>query len=74
MISINLGIFNLLPFPALDGGRLVFVTLQTVLLRISRGKINTEKVEQRANIIGFALLMLLSIFVAYQDIVRIITN
>ncbi len=74
MISINLGIFNLLPFPALDGGRLVFVTIQTVLLRLSRGKINIEKIELRANFIGFALLMLLSIFVAYQDIVRIITK
>ena len=74
MISINLGVFNLLPFPALDGGRFAFLTIHTVISRLSRGKLGTAKIEARANVIGFALLMLMSIFVAYQDIVRIITQ
>ena len=74
VISINLGVFNLLPFPALDGGRFAFLTIHTVISRLSRGKLGTEKLEARANLAGFALLMLMSIFVAYQDIVRIITR
>jgi regulator of sigma E protease len=74
VISINLGVFNLLPFPALDGGRFAFLTIHTVISRLSRGKLGTNKIEARANVIGFALLMLMSIFVAYQDIVRIVTR
>jgi regulator of sigma E protease len=74
VISINLGVFNLLPFPALDGGRFAFLTIHTIVSRLSRGKLGTSKIEARANMIGFALLMLMSIFVAYQDIVRIITQ
>ena len=74
VISINLGVFNLLPFPALDGGRFAFLSIHTVISKLSRGKLGTEKLEARANLAGFALLMLMSIFVAYQDIVRIITR
>jgi regulator of sigma E protease len=74
VISINLGVFNLLPFPALDGGRFAFLTIHTILSRLSWGKLGTAKLEARANVVGFALLMLMSIFVAYQDIVRIITQ
>ena len=74
VISINLGVFNLLPFPALDGGRFAFLTIHTVISRLSRGKLGTEKLEARANMVGFVLLMLMSIFVAYQDILRIVTR
>ncbi|MDD2745664.1 MAG: site-2 protease family protein [Candidatus Gracilibacteria bacterium] len=72
LISINLGVFNLLPFPALDGGRFAFLSIHTILSWVSRGKYGTNWIENKANLIGFALLMLASIFIAYQDIVRII--
>lgn len=63
MISVNLGIMNLLPFPALDGGKIVL----TVIEMISRKKVNS-KVEAILNLIGFALLMLFMLFVTFKDI------
>jgi regulator of sigma E protease len=51
LISINLGVFNLLPFPALDGGRFAFLTIHTVISRLSRGKMGTQKLEARANMV-----------------------
>ncbi|MGP4072213.1 RIP metalloprotease RseP [Piscibacillus sp. B03] len=66
MLSINLGIINLLPLPALDGGRLMFIGLEAV-----RGKpIDPEK-EGFVHFIGFALLMLLMIVVTWNDIERL---
>ncbi|MDD4635152.1 MAG: RIP metalloprotease RseP [Dehalococcoidales bacterium] len=67
-LSINLGIINLLPLPALDGGRIVFVLLEWI-----RGgkKISPQK-EGMVHMIGFALLMGLMILVTFQDIIRII--
>ncbi len=64
MLSINLGILNVLPFPALDGGRAVFVVLE----KIVRRKVRAE-LERAAHLIGFALLMTLVIVVTYRDIV-----
>ena len=71
IISINLGVFNLLPFPALDGGRFFFMIISKILAFLSRNKMSIGKVEQSAHLIGFALLMHLSIFVAYQDIMKL---
>jgi regulator of sigma E protease len=65
-ISLNLAVINMLPFPALDGGRLVFVAIET----ITRRPINPVWVA-RLNIIGFALLILLMVAVTYNDIIRI---
>ncbi|RPF55960.1 RIP metalloprotease RseP [Aquisalibacillus elongatus] len=66
MLSINLGIINLLPLPALDGGRLLFIILEAL-----RGKpIDPEK-EGFVHFIGFALLMLLMIVVTWNDIERL---
>ena len=62
-ISINLGIVNLLPIPALDGGRLFLLLLEKL-----RGKPIPAEVEGSINFIGFALLMLLVVFVTYRDI------
>lgn len=65
-ISVNLGVFNLLPIPALDGSRIVFI-----LIEILRGKpIDPEK-EGYVHFIGLVLLMLLMIVVTYTDIVRL---
>lgn len=65
-ISINLGIVNLLPFPALDGGRIIFVLIEMVM-----GKpVNREK-EGYVHFIGFALLMALMVFLVFKDISRL---
>ena len=67
VISLNLAVINLLPFPALDGGRLVFVGIEAV----TRKTINPVWVA-RLNFVGFALLMLLMVAVTYNDILRLL--
>jgi regulator of sigma E protease len=66
IISINLGIINLIPFPALDGGRLFFVLIES----ITRKRIS-PKIANTINGVGFALLMLLMLIVTYKDIVKL---
>jgi regulator of sigma E protease len=68
LISINLAIINIFPFPGLDGGRLIFVALEWV----RRGKRISPKREGLVHLIGFAVLMLLIIVVSYFDITHII--
>lgn len=63
MITVNLGIFNLLPFPALDGGSIVFALYEL----ITRKKVKQEIVGY-VSFIGFALLMLLAVYVTIGDI------
>jgi len=69
-ISINLAIVNILPLPALDGGRIVFVLLGWV----RRGKRISAKTEGLVHAIGFAILIAAIIAVTYQDIIRIIAG
>ncbi|WP_371723477.1 RIP metalloprotease RseP [Isachenkonia alkalipeptolytica] len=65
-ISINLGIMNLLPIPALDGSRILFLLLEAV-----RGKpIDPEK-EGMVHLVGFGLLIFIMLMVTYQDILRL---
>lgn len=66
MLSINLGIINLVPLPALDGGRLLFVGIEAV-----RGKPVDPQKEGFVHVIGFLLLMLLMIVVTWNDIQRL---
>lgn len=66
MISINLAMLNLVPFPALDGGRVLFILIEVV----SRRKIKPE-IANWLNLIGFGLLILLMLFVTYKDIVKL---
>jgi regulator of sigma E protease len=66
LISINLGLLNLLPIPALDGSKLIFLGIEAV-----RGKPVDPKKENFVHLIGFALLMTLMLFVTYRDIVRL---
>lgn len=66
LLSANLGVMNLLPIPALDGGRLVFLIVEAV----RRRKIPPEK-EGYVHFIGFALLMVLMVFVMFNDIKRL---
>lgn len=65
LISANLGVFNLLPFPALDGGRILFLIIEGV-----RGKPIDSNKEAFVHFIGFALLMILMVIVLYNDITR----
>ncbi|MFD2628418.1 RIP metalloprotease RseP [Oceanobacillus kapialis] len=66
ILSINLGIVNLVPLPALDGGRLLFVGIEAV-----RGKPIAPEKEGIFHFVGFALLMLLMIVVTWNDIQRL---
>ena len=63
IISLNLGILNLIPFPALDGGRLLFLIIESI-----RGKPMNREKEGLINLVGFALLLLLMIVVTFKDI------
>lgn len=65
LLSINIGIMNLLPLPALDGGRLLFFGIEAL-----RGKPIDRQKEGIVHFIGFALLMLLMIIVTWNDIQR----
>jgi regulator of sigma E protease len=65
LLSLNLGIINILPIPALDGGRLLFVLIERI-----RGKKINQKIENTIHSIGFAFLMILVLLVTYRDIVR----
>ena len=66
LLSANLGVMNLLPIPALDGGRLVFLFIEAIMKRpISREK------EGIVHTIGFMLLMLLMVFVLFNDIKKL---
>jgi regulator of sigma E protease len=67
LLSINLAIINFLPFPALDGGRFIFLMIEAV----KRSPVS-PKIIQTANNIGFVVLIILMIFVSYYDIVRIL--
>ena len=65
-LSLYLGIFNILPIPALDGSRLMFVALEAV-----RGRPIDPKKEGMVHLIGLALFMMLMVAVTYQDIMRL---
>lgn len=65
MLSINLGIVNLFPIPVLDGGHIFFFLIEAVT-----GKPVSDKVHEKANQVGIALLVALMVFVFYNDIMR----
>jgi len=67
-LSLSLAIMNLLPLPALDGGRIAFVFIEWV----RRGKRISPKTEGTVHLIGFLLLIGLALIVTYQDIFRIV--
>lgn len=65
ILSVNLAILNLIPFPALDGGRVLFVALEKL-----KGRPVSPRIEAAFHHIGFILLITLMIFVTYQDFAR----
>lgn len=67
LLSVNLGIMNLLPFPAIDGGRLIFLLIELVT-----GKRVPPDKEGFVHLIGIILLMILMVAVCYNDVLRII--
>ena len=66
LLSANLGVMNLLPIPALDGGRLLFFIVEGI-----RGKKLNEEIEGRIHFIGFALLMALMVVVMFNDVYKL---
>ena len=66
MLSVNLGILNLLPVPALDGGRLVFL-----LLEVIRGKPVPPEKEGMVHFVGLMFFMVLMVFIFFNDLSNI---
>jgi regulator of sigma E protease len=66
LLSIHLAILNFLPFPALDGGRMVFLVFEKL-----RGRPVSEKIEQAVNLSGFVLLLMLMAFITWKDIAKL---
>lgn len=67
-LSINVGVINLIPFPAFDGGHILFLLIEKI-----RGKAVSSNVEATITGIGFILLILLMIFVTFNDVIRLFT-
>jgi regulator of sigma E protease len=66
LISVNLAIINLVPFPALDGGRLLFLLIEKI-----KGSPISPKIANIANTIGFGILILLMIIITFHDVVKL---
>lgn len=66
MLSINVGIFNLLPFPALDGGRIIFVLLELCGVNVNK------KLEERIHTAGMIILILLIVYITGNDIFNMV--
>lgn len=66
-ISLNLAVLNLVPFPALDGGRILFVIIEAIIRRPI-----TPKIANTINAIGFGLLLFFMLFVTYKDIAKLL--
>lgn len=67
IITVNLGLFNMLPFPALDGGRFVFLLIEAI-----RRKPVPRKAEAVVNSIGMALLILLTVVITVSDVFKLV--
>ena len=66
LLSANLGVMNLLPIPALDGGRLLFFLIEAI-----RGRKMNEEIEGKIHLVGFMLLMVLMVVVMFNDIQKL---
>jgi regulator of sigma E protease len=67
LISINLAIINLFPFPALDGGRILFVIIEKI-----KGSPISPKITNRLNTVGFVILIILMVLVTWHDIAKLL--
>jgi len=66
LICINVGFINILPFPAFDGGHVLFILIE----KIKGSRVN-PKVENTIHSIGFILLMILMVLITYNDIIKL---
>ena len=66
LISMSLGVTNLIPFPPLDGGKVLFLVIEAI-----RRKPIKQETEVKIQLLGFAVLIALSLFIGYNDILRI---
>lgn len=71
MIAINLAVMNLLPIPALDGGHIVVLLLDTVVMKLFSRRIS-QKAINAVTLGSFALVLLLMLVISYQDVMRLI--
>jgi regulator of sigma E protease len=69
VLSVNLAILNIFPFPALDGGRLFFIVIEAII-----GKKITDKTENLIHTLGMAILITLILAITYHDISRLISS
>ncbi len=65
-MSVNVGLINIIPLPAFDGGRILFLIIEKI-----KGKPVNQKIENTIHTIGFSLLMILMILITYNDIIKI---
>ncbi len=65
VLSVNIGIFNLLPVPALDGGRIIFIVLELIGVNVNK------KIEERVHMVGMVVLIMLIFFITANDIKNI---
>ena len=68
IISVSLGVTNLLPIPALDGGKIVLLIVEAI-----RRKKVTVETEAKITLIGFAVIIALSLYITYHDVIRILS-
>ena len=68
-LSINVGIVNLLPIPVFDGGRIFILIIEKIIRRKT-----SEKLEYALNLVGFGLMILLMIYVTFNDIIRLVVK
>jgi regulator of sigma E protease len=66
LISVNLGVINLIPFPALDGGRILFLIIEKI-----KGSSISPKVANTLNSVGFLILITLMLFITFKDIAKL---
>lgn len=66
LLSLNLAIINIIPFPALDGGRIVFLLIEKI-----KGRPVRQEIEALIHNIGFILLIILVIFITYKDVIKL---
>ncbi|NLK88153.1 MAG: RIP metalloprotease RseP, partial [Clostridiaceae bacterium] len=69
LLSVAIGATNLIPFPMLDGGRLLLIAVEAV-----RGKPLSQEKESYISIVGFVLIILLGIYIAYNDILKLVVS
>ncbi|MDD3302011.1 MAG: site-2 protease family protein [Candidatus Gracilibacteria bacterium] len=74
LISINLGVFNLLPIPALDGGRFLFITVNAIIRKTIGKKGISPRIEGIIHLSFFVIFIFLSIIITYNDVLKLINK